>query len=82
MDKYDFLQRAGLCEKNVDFISKKEGPVYFEQACSRSTTGIPICCIDNKNSLTIPMPRLSFALSHEETKRFKGAWPAGANVSH
>ena len=31
--KYDVLQRAGLCEKTVDFISKKEVPVYFEQHC-------------------------------------------------
>ena len=32
LDTYDVLQRAGLCEKKtVDFISKTEGPVYFEQ---------------------------------------------------
>ena len=28
------------------------------------------------------MPRLSFACSHEYTKRFKGAWQARDNVSH
>ena len=38
MDEYDFLQRTGLCKKKtVDFISKKEGPVYFEQAYMYTT---------------------------------------------
>ena len=31
LDEYDVLQRAGLCEKTFDCISKTEGPVYFEQ---------------------------------------------------
>ena len=29
------IQRACLCEKTVDLISKKEGPVYFFESVSK-----------------------------------------------